>query len=50
MSKRLKRNIYHVILTSNGKQIKTLYNCASEKLVNKKFDELIKENKNVRFP
>ena len=50
MSKRLKKNIYHIILTSNGKQIKTLYNCASEKLVNKKFDELIKENKNVRFP
>jgi len=50
MSKRLKKNIYHIILTSNGKQIKTIYNCASEKLVNKKFDELINENKNIRFP
>ena len=50
MSKRPKKNIYHIILTSNGKQIKTLYNCASEMLVNKKFDDLIKENKAVRFP
>lgn len=50
MSKRPKRNIYHIILTSNGKQIKTLYNCASEMLVNKKFDDLIEENKAVRFP
>lgn len=49
-SKRPKRNIYHIIETSNGKQIKNIYNCASEALVNKKFDELIKENKNVRFP
>lgn len=50
MSKRPKKNIYHIILTSNGKQIKTLYNCASEMLVNKKFDDLIEENKAVRFP
>jgi len=50
MSKRPKRNIFHIILTSNGKMIKTLYNCASEMLVNEKFDELITENKNVRFP
>ncbi len=47
---RPKKNIYHIILTSNGKMIKTLYNCASEKLVNKKFDELINENKKIRFP
>jgi len=50
MSKRPKKNIYHIILTSNGKQIKTLYNCASEMLVNKKFDELVSENKEIRFP
>ncbi len=50
MSKRPRKNIYHIIETSNGKQIKTLYNCASERLVNKKFDELIEENKQVRFP
>lgn len=50
MSKRPIRNVYHIILTSNGKQIKNIYNCASERLVNKKFDELINENKNVRFP
>jgi hypothetical protein len=50
MSKRPKKRIYHIILVSNGKQIKTMYNCASEMLINKKFDELIKDNKKVRFP
>ena len=50
MSKRPKRNIYHIIETSNGKQIKNVYNCASEVLVNKKFKELIEENKKIRFP
>ena len=50
MSKRPRKNIFHIILTSNGKMIKTLYNCASEMLVNEKFDELITENKNIRFP
>ncbi len=50
MSKKPKRNIYHIILTSNGKMIKTLYNCASEMLVNKKFKELIAENKKIKFP
>ena len=50
MSKRPKKNVFHIILTSNGKMIKTLYNCASEMLVNKKFEELITENKKVRFP
>jgi hypothetical protein len=44
------KKIYHIILVSNGKMIKTLYNCASEMLINKKFEELIKENKNIRFP
>lgn len=50
MSKRPKKNIYHIIETSNGKQIKNVYNCASEVLVNKKFKELIEENKKIRFP
>ena len=45
-----KKNIYQIILTSNGKQIKHIYNCASEKLVNRKFKELIKNNENVKFP
>jgi len=45
-----KKNIFQIILTSNGKMIKSLYNCASEKLVNKKFEELVKENENIRFP
>jgi len=50
MQKIPKKNIYHIILVSNGKMIKTLYNCASEKLVNKKFEELISENKKIKFP
>lgn len=50
MSKRPKKNIFSIILASNGKQIKDLYNCASERLVNKKFDELVEENKKIRFP
>jgi hypothetical protein len=50
MSKRPRKNIYSIILASNGKQIKDLYNCASEYTVNKKFEELIEDNKNVRFP
>jgi hypothetical protein len=47
---RPKKRIYHIIITSNGKMLKTLYNCASEMLVNKKFEELVEENKKVRFP
>ena len=50
MSKLPKKNIYHIILVSNGKMIKTLYNCSSEQLVNKRFDEMIEENKKVKFP
>ena len=45
-----RKKIYHIILVSNGKMIKTLYNCASEVLANKKFDELVEENKKIRFP
>lgn len=47
---RPKKRIYHIIITSNGKMLKTLYNCASETLVNKKFEDLVEENKKVRFP
>lgn len=50
MARKPKKNIFHIILVSNGKMIKTLYNCASEILVNKKFNELIYENKKIRFP
>ena len=50
MSKLPKKNIYQIILTSNGKEIKHIYNCASEMLVNAKFKALIEENKSVRFP
>ena len=50
MSKRPRKNVFQVILTSNGKRIKTIYSCASEMLVNKKFKELVQENKAIRFP
>lgn len=50
MAKRPKKRIYHIILVSNGKMLKTLYNCESERLVNKKFEELVEENKKIRFP
>lgn len=50
MPKRPLRNVFQIILTNNGKMLKTIYNCASETLVNKKFKGLIEENKKVRFP
>ena len=45
-----KKNVFQVILTSNGKRIKTIYSCASEMLVNKKFKELLQKNNEIRFP
>ena len=50
MSKKHKKNVFQIILTSNGKRIKTIYSCASEMLVNKKFEELLSENKKIKFP
>lgn len=50
MARRPKKRKYQIILTSNGKMLKTLYSCESETLVNSKFKELIDENKNVVFP
>ena len=50
MSRRPRKNIYHIILTSNGKQIKNIYNCQSERIVNEKLKNLIEENKKIRFP
>lgn len=50
MHKLPKKNIYNVILTSNGKRIKTLCTVSSEKTAYKKFKELIEENKKVSFP
>ena len=50
MAKNPKKNIYHIILASNGKRIKTLYTYQSEKLANERFSELINKNKDVKFP
>lgn len=50
MSKRPKKNIYQIILCNNGKRIKTLYSVQSERLVNEKFNQYIKEANNVKFP
>lgn len=45
-----KKNKFQIILTSNGKRIKTLYSCKSEETINDKFRELVHDNKKVKFP
>ena len=50
MSRRPKRNVFQIVEASNGKVIRTIYSCASEELVNKRFKELVNENKKIRFP
>lgn len=50
MSRRPKRNVFQIVEASNGKVIRTVYSCASEELVNKRFKELIEENDKIRFP
>lgn len=46
-----KKYIYHIILTSNDKEIKDIYHSAKESSVYSKFHELIENNKNkIKFP
>ena len=46
-----KKYLYHIIITSNGKQIKDIYHSAKESSVYKKFNKLIKENaESIVFP
>lgn len=51
MTKKPKKNIYHIILVNHGKQLSDLYFAHSEKLVNTRFKKLLDENKEkVAFP
>ena len=50
MAGRNKKRIYTIILTNHGKQKKTIYSDTTETKIYKKFNELLKENKNVVFP
>lgn len=46
-----KKYIYHIIITSCGKQIKDIYHSAKEESVYKRFNELLRVNKSeVVFP
>lgn len=46
-----KKYIYHIILTSNDKEIKDIYHSAKESSVYSKFHKLIEDNKNgIKFP
>lgn len=46
-----KKYLYHIIITSNGKQIKDIYHSAKESSVYNKFNKLIKENtEKIVFP
>lgn len=45
------KNPWHIILTSQGKQLEDLYYTNTEEKVNKKFNKMLADNKkNVRFP
>lgn len=50
MAKRNKNKIYSIILTNHGKQFGVLCSEATETKIYKRFNEIIKENKNVVFP
>lgn len=50
MARRNKKKIYSIILVNHGKQLKTIYSDTTEIKIYKKFNELLKENKNVSFP
>ena len=50
MARKSKKNIYHIIITSRGKQLSDIYQTPSELKVNKKLGELLEDNKKVIFP
>lgn len=45
-----KKFFYHIIITSQGKQIKDIYRCSTEKKAREKFQSLIDDNSKVVFP
>lgn len=50
MARRNKKKIYSIILVNHSKQLRTIYSDTTEPKIYKKFNELLKENKNVIFP
>lgn len=50
MALRSKKNIYHIIMTSRGKQLHDLYWTDTWEKVSKKYNEMLKENEKVIFP
>ena len=50
MARRNKKKIFSIILVNHGKQFKSLCAEATEPKIYKRFNEIIKENKNVVFP
>lgn len=50
MARRPKKNIFHIILTSRGRQLRDLYFTPSERKVNQRFLQMTKENEKVEFP
>jgi len=50
MARRNKKKIYSIILVNHGKQLKSIDNDTTETKIYKKFNELLKENKNVILP
>lgn len=50
MARKSKKKIYHIITVSRGKQLNDIFQTGSEIAVNKKFGELIEDNKKVIFP
>jgi len=50
MARKSKKNIYHIIITSRGKQLSDIFQTRSELKVNKKLGDLLEDNKKVVFP
>jgi hypothetical protein len=50
MGRRNKKKIFSIILVNHGKQFKSVCSETTETKIYKRFNEIIKENKNVVFP
>jgi hypothetical protein len=50
MSHRNKKKIYSIILVNHGKQLETICSDTTEARIYKKFNELLKKNKEISFP
>lgn len=50
MARRNKKRIYSIILVNHNKQLKTICSETTEKKIYKRFNDLLKKNKDVIFP